>query len=135
MYKIASNRHQTALHRGRPADWVNGKEQLKPADKLNQLRDGVKILQARIDAATGDEKKTLGLEKQTLQNEISALRKTLGRPPLNWHSFFINEAKRILSDSQFDLIYKASIRECEMAQKRRDEAGIATAHPRCERGP
>ncbi len=122
MYKVASDRRQTALHRGRPEDWVNGVEKLKPQDKLNQLRDGVKILQSRIDQSSGKERARLGREKLALQNQIAELRRQIGRPKIEWRPFFVNEAKRILSDSQFDLIYRAAIREFELAQKRRDAA-------------
>lgn len=119
MYKVASDRRQRSLHHGRPADWVNGAETLAPNDKLKQLQDGIKILQARIDATSGKELAALGQEKLAMQNDIAALRKQIGRPALEWKPFFVNEAKRILSESQFDLIYRSALRECELAQKRR----------------
>lgn len=116
MYKVASDRRQAALHRGRPSDWVNGQERLSDADKIKQLQDGINILETRIRALApgSEERKRLGKEKLALQTEISELRKQVMREvPLEWRFFFVNEARRLLSRSQFDMIYNAAIRECK----------------------
>jgi len=178
MYKVASDRRQAALHRGRPADWVNGQEAapflerrlgsasmasrvlrlltpiarpdfgpsprpspfqtnaslsrslrriaklLNDADKIRQMQDGINILDARIQAcAPGEERKRLGKEKQAMQTELSELRKQKRREqPLYWKDFFVNEAKRLLPQSKFDMIFNAAIRECKLAAERSGRA-------------
>lgn len=123
MYKIASDRRQSSLHRGRATDWISGDERLSPHDRLKQLQDGTKILDARIlQAATPTEKKALGVEKLGLQNQIKDLRASLPKAPPSWKEHFVNEAKRILSASQFQMIERAAKIEAEREQAKRDKA-------------
>ena len=115
MYKVGSDKHQAALHRGKLADWVGGDFRLSPPDRLKQLQEGARILETRILALPpGAERSALGKEKFELQNELAALRKEFSRSvPPDWKSHFVNEAKRILSASKWEMIYNAATREAE----------------------
>jgi hypothetical protein len=127
MYKGASDGHQRALHHGRPSDWIHGEERLTGQDKLNQLRQGIKILEGRILALPkgSEERKQLGIEKLAVQSEIKTLTATMPKAPPDWKQHFVNEAKRLLSDSQFKMIENSAKREATREQARNDAARIA----------
>lgn len=120
MYKIASDKKQTILHRGRVKDWLasgDGTLQAATGEALvKQLKDETRILQNRI-ATCADlrERKALGLQMFEVQSRINELRKNgIGRPRAEIERAFFKEAKRILPSHMFDIVYSAAL-------KRRDE--------------
>lgn len=128
MYKVASDSRQRSLHHGRPADWINGEERLSPADHLAQLRQGVQILEKRILALPkgSEERKRLGVEKNAMQLQIKAATADLPKPPPDWKMHFVDEAKRLLSDSQWRMIEHAAKIAATREQTRNDAATAAT---------
>lgn len=125
MYKIASDKRQASLYRGKQSDWINGEERLSADDKLRQMQQGIKLLEARVLAATGEERKRLGREKMALQDEIKALRAVMPKSPVEWKAHFVNEAKRILSESQFQMIFNAANISAERETRKREKNGEA----------
>jgi hypothetical protein len=132
MYKVASDRRQSALHRGRMSDWVNGEEFLKAEDRLRQLQCGYKILVDRIVALPKGsvERKKLGHEQKLLEAEITKLKALT--PPIKHASrgiadVFIDMAREILSEAQFKLVWNTAIREQELRQKAAEKAAAAIA--------
>lgn len=131
MYKVASDGRQRALHHGRPSDWINGEERLAPPDRLNQLRQGIKILEARILSLPkgSEERKRLGQEKQSIQSEIKAVTADMPKSPPDWKLHFIDEAKRLLSDSQWRMIESAA-KIAAAREQARNDAAIAARQAR-----
>jgi len=126
MYKIASDKRQTVLHRGRPNNWVNGQEQLSPEEGLRLLKNGLHVLEDRIKKAMPWEKRKLGREKIKLQNEIVAFRAANGllRPRHNTddlHHLFIEVAREMLSKVQFEILWNATLREYSKGTNRLTE--------------
>jgi hypothetical protein len=120
MYKVASDGRQRALHHGKLSDWVNGEERLTAADQIQQMRDGLNVLQGRINAATGEERRLLGIQKYEMQTQLSALKKSHGVVKKQRDSlgeYIANAAREILTKSQFDLIYKRAVRDWDLARK------------------
>lgn len=124
MYKGASDGHQRALHHGRPSDWLNGDERLAGDDLLRQLRQTAQLLETRILALPigSKERRALGREKNEVQLKLKSLRADAPKPPPDWKQHFVNEAKRILSASQFEMIVNAAKIEAAREQKRNDAA-------------
>jgi hypothetical protein len=120
MYKVASDKRQSSLTRGRLSDWVNGEERLSGDDKLNQLRQTCQILEGRILAlpAGSEERRRLGQEKQQVQLQLKKLRDDKPKAPPDWKMHFVNEAKRLLSDSQFKMIENAAKIEAAREQRK-----------------
>lgn len=124
MYKGASDGHQRALHHGRASDWINGEERLTGDDLLRQLRQTTQILEIRILALPvgSEERRALGREKNEVQLRLKNLRADKPKAPPDWKQHFVNEAKRILSASQFEMIERAAKIEAAREQKRNDAA-------------
>lgn len=110
MYKVSSDKKQAALHHGRLSDWVNGEERLSEDDRRKQLQQSVKMLEDRIKATSpgSPERKRLGLEKLAVQDQLKELRDARPKAPVDWKAHFINEAHRILSSSQFEMVMNAA---------------------------
>lgn len=117
MYKVASDKRQRGLHHGKPADWVNGAEQMSIADQFQQKKDEMNMLIQKMEAAVGTpERKEFGRQKLALQNEMSAFRKLLGKEKLKadgYEQVFIQVAKELLSPVQYRTISQATFRELE----------------------
>ncbi len=117
MYKVASDKRQTALHRGRPADWVNGEERLPPEEQLRLMVDGIRIIDSRISEAPDQaEKQKLGKEKLAMQNSITAFRAKHGllrkrNETGGLAHLFVDIAKAMLPKVQFEMIWNATLRE------------------------
>lgn len=129
MYKVASDRRQTTLHRGRPSDWVNGEEVLTAERRLEQMKEGARILEARILAsANSDPERTrLGQEKFKLQNEIKMLKAQLNIVKIARRSLgdvFVDMAKEILPKVQYEMVRNAALREHDRQQKALDQVAL-----------
>jgi hypothetical protein len=125
MYKVASDRRQTSLHRGTVADWVNGEERLTAAQRLEQMKEGVRILEDRCKSAIGDERKRLGIEKLALQHELTAFKKAMGMVNLARRDFpdlFRDVAREMLPKKQYEMIYNAAVREYDTRTKAANDA-------------
>lgn len=120
MYKSASDGRQRVLHQGRPTDWINGEEKLSADDLLRQLQQQAKMLEDRIKAAPigSEDRKRMGREKNEVQNQLKALRYARPKAPPDWKKHFVNEAKRILSASQFEMVMNAAKIESAREQAR-----------------
>jgi hypothetical protein len=115
MYKISSDKKQTALHRGKITDWMNGKENLSIKDQFELMKRGIQIFESRLLRETDkEERKRLGLEKLALQNELTKFRK-LNRIEQDSRDglagAFIRVAKEMLGKTQYELILRAAERE------------------------
>lgn len=136
MYKVASDRRQTVLHRGRLADWLNGDEWQSAEQRLRQMQDGVQIIEARIlGLPVGDERKALGIQKLAMQREITEFRKALHLVREARRGFgdtFVDIAKQILPKVQFEMIRNAAIRECDRRRKELEEADLPDAKDRLQ---
>lgn len=122
MYKVSSDKRQRSLHHGKLTDWVNGQEQLSPADQLEQMKEGMRIMHTRVAAATGRERRDLIIDQTRMEKEIADFRTKHGLaraqiPELP--QYFVNCAKEILSPWQFEVIMNAAKRDCERASKRK----------------
>jgi hypothetical protein len=126
MYKVASDKRQSALYRGRPSDWINGEERLSAEDKLKQLQQGWKILQRRILALPNgsEERRKLGRELQSIQDQITLLKADFPKSQPDLRAHFMNEARRILSPGQFEMVLNAARIETAREQARRDAADL-----------
>jgi hypothetical protein len=124
MYKAGSDRHQTALFRGKLSDWSGGAEVLSAEDQLSQLQVSTKLLEARIMVSPkgSPERKALGVQKFEVQEQIKVLRGTLPKSPPDWKLHFVDEAKRLLSASQFEMIFNAAKIGAEREQRNREKA-------------
>jgi len=127
MYKVASDKRQSALHRGRLSDWANGEQYLTAEQRLEQMREGWRILQERCNAATGEEKKRIGLEMLALQNQLREAKKALGLighiAKRGWQDVFRDMCKEMLPKVQYELIVKATHREVARLEAAANEAG------------
>jgi len=135
MYKVASDKRQRSLHHGKLADWVNGVEQLSPVDQLQQLKEGLSILEKRILQSSGKERKELGIQKLAMQVEVSAIRKRahLQREAVRgFEDTFIDCARTMLAPLQFKLITAAAMNEVKRrnAEHEAAEALAETTKPR-----
>lgn len=119
MYKVASDKRQSALRRGKLSDWVNGEERLSVEDQINQLKDGMRILEERIASASGDERKQLGAQKWEMQCQMTKIKKSAGIEKRNREGiaqYIVDAARELLTKSQFDLIYRRAVRDYDLAQ-------------------
>ncbi len=118
MYKVASDKKQSALHHGKGiADWMgDGQEHLTLSERHQNLIRVHDNLYERI-CATEDriERKELGVKKQQIQNEISEIKKKLKlentRNHLTNRTFeecFIQVAREQLLPAQFKAMMKAA---------------------------
>jgi hypothetical protein len=112
MYKIASDKKQSALHRGKKnlSDWLNGEERLKVEDQFNQLRSSVKIIEERRKNSTDDtERKQLARLLTAYQHKVSEFKKAfkfVTRAERGIEGQFIVAAREMLLRAQYDAIYK-----------------------------
>lgn len=114
MYKVSSDRRQSALSRGRLADWITNNDRPSIEEQLRQLREGVNIIDARISKASGEEKRELGRQKWAMQQELTLLRKKCGlerKTKDGLSQFVVDAAREMLSKIQFDMIYRAAERK------------------------
>lgn len=108
MYKVASDKRQTVLHRGRPSDWVNGQERLTAEQKRTQAKEGWNIIEARMLACTDpEERKALIVRKREIEAELQEINKEVKREKqeVHWHKesfhdIFIQTAREMLSKVQ-----------------------------------
>jgi hypothetical protein len=133
LYKVASDKHQSALRRGRLSDWVNGEEWQSAETKLRQMQEGVLILENRIKAlATGRpgvaaERQALGLQKQDAQTEINKFRKAMNifrQSHRNFEEVFVDTAKAMLPKVHLEMLMSATKRECERRKKELEDTPI-----------
>jgi hypothetical protein len=117
MYKVASDKRQAALHRGRLADWIDGEEaQVETRSARQQwldLKVAFRSLEARMQALPkkSKQRKELGLQKRAMQNEITALAKRahgehIGRRGIN--RYFVQIAREQLYPAQFKGMWAAA---------------------------
>lgn len=119
MYKGAADKRQTILHRGRPADWVNGEERLTGLDLMRQLQDEIRILEGRIMASCSEEeRRALGLQKHQAQERIAELRRSgVGKHRTGIETCFMQLAKEMLPKMQYLAIEGAARREFARRQQ------------------
>jgi hypothetical protein len=120
MYKVASDRRQDALRRGKLSDWVNGEEVLSIADQVALLKNGMLILERRIATSAGEERKAFGLQKLEMQKKLTDLNRLAGyerRLREGIAQYIVDAARELLTKSQFELIYKRAQRDWDFAQK------------------
>ena len=133
MYKVASDRRQISLHRGRPADWVNGEQNLSLFHQYEGLKLQDQQLMARINAlpAGSEERRQLGKERQELCARMKAMKPSLHADKIsnargNVAECFVEIAKEMLPPGQFKAFYAAAKRRrdehLERAQKIREQA-------------
>jgi hypothetical protein len=117
MYKVASDKRQAALHRGRLADWIDGEEAQVETRSAHQqwldLKVAFRSLEARLHALpkNSKERKELGLQKRVMQNEITALAKRaqgerISRRGMN--RYFVQIAREHLYPAQFKAMWAAA---------------------------
>lgn len=117
MYKVASDKRQTALHHGKGlSDWVgDGVENLTRLEKYENLVRALNNLDQRIQAlpkGSADRKK-LGIQKLEMQNELSAMKTGLKAQNLSDVSFewcFFQICQEQLLPAQFRALVKAAYR-------------------------
>lgn len=122
MYKVASNRQQTVLHRGRPSDWINGQEapSATPDEEYRCLVQGAQALEARIKALPhGDDRKALGIQKRELETRIKEIKPLVKRHAAQYRGlaeYFVDIAKEQLPRPQFKAMFEAARRKREQEQ-------------------
>jgi hypothetical protein len=128
VYKVASDRRQSSLRHGRLSDWVNGEEWQSAETRLRQMQEGTKIIEARIlSTPEGDERRSLGLQKRDLQNEIREFRKAMHmvrQAKRGLEETFMDCAKQTLPRIQFELILKMANRELDRRLKEIEQMPI-----------
>lgn len=120
MYKGASENAQSAVSRGRLADWVTeGAENLTPEQMRENLVSRWKVVNARLNngAITKAERKALGLEQCDLQRKISEIRPKARRPDAAQH--FIEAARDILPKATFRLVMDRAVKLADAAKEGR----------------
>lgn len=124
MYKVASDKRQSALTRGRLADWAGGEEYQSAETKLRQMQEGVQILDNRIQKMKGQSGVAeLGKQKLAMQADITAFRKAMHLVRMAREGYgetFVTMAKQMLPKVTFDLISGATRRELEQRKKALD---------------
>jgi hypothetical protein len=125
MYKVASASRQSALHRGRLADWQNGVEHLTPAQELEQLKSSHHILEDRIKNTTDEfERRKLGREKLALQDRSKELKAQLGFAPnvrnhqeaQTFEKYLVDATKAVVSKVQWGMISNMARRAEQQAR-------------------
>lgn len=110
MYKVASANRQSALDRGRLADWMNGEHVETPHELYKSLVNAINGIERDLLVADKGQKRALGARKLDLQNQIKALRPILQmkRRTENFVDYFVTAAREILSKGQFATIMNAA---------------------------
>jgi hypothetical protein len=138
MYKVASDKRQTALRRGRLADWVNGEEPHVETrtihDKWNDLKAAIRTLEAHLTKIPkgqeySRERRELGQNLSALRADLTPLGKAVKAEKLQRREiapYFLQIAREQLMPGQFKAMYAAALRLKEL-DVRRTEKVIAEA--------
>ena len=122
MYKVASDKRQAALHRGRLADWVDGEEAQQETrtihEQYHDLKVAIQSLEAHYlkipkDAEHKKERKEIALKLTRLQEDLSPLHKAVKADNLKRNGiadYFMTIAKEQLYPAQFKAMRAAAER-------------------------
>ncbi len=120
MYKISSDKRQTALHRGRLADWLGpGAPDLTDEQKRQTLVDRAQSIHDALVKLPkkSPERRALGLEYAEINLAINELRPARRGPP-SVESFFICVAKERLTRVQYDQLMTEATARAESARQK-----------------
>lgn len=131
MYKIASRKAQSALHRGKYADWVVPSDERRSlADERADLVRVVQDLDVKIVAARNKkERRELGLQKTKVATRLKEIKVALKGvpPPRSVLDHFIDVARERLGKHEFHLIFSEA-EERAKAEVDRDNTPIEGDH-------
>lgn len=115
MYKVASQRAQSAADRGSLADWVHGEEPTDVEAQCRALKDALQGLERQIiETPPGAQRRRLGQRKQELAQQMTALkdRRNLARRQHSGvASYFLNAAREMLQPALFRSILDAALKQ------------------------
>ena len=121
MYKIASDKRQSALHRGSIADWASGEEHITILQEYDAMCRRDKQFDEQMHAVPvgSEERQRLGKERAALQVRIKEMKNAVKVAGLykargNVPECFVEVAKEMLVPGQFKAMWAA-------AERRRDE--------------
>jgi hypothetical protein len=111
MYKVASDKRQSALHRGRLGDWAHGQEHQSKDDQIANLKKAIAAIERQLGnlLLLPDTRRQLGRQKAALAKQISELK----GPRLRIRGlgdWFIDVAKEQLPLGQFKAMMAAAKR-------------------------
>lgn len=130
MYKIASDRRQAALRRGRLADWINGEERQTDEElRSNLVRAAANIERRLLAEENPIERKCLGVEKLSLQKQIESLNKRLKAANIysaGLDSYIGQAMREVLTRAQRELVLGRARRLFDENRARAEEIFAAT---------
>ena len=133
MYKVASDKRQTALRRGRLADWVDGGEPHVETrtihEQYHDLKTAIQSLEAHYhkipkDSEHSKERRQIGLKLARLQEDLSPLHKAVKADNLKKNGiadYFVNVAREQLYPAQFKAMWAAAARLQEQDRARAEQ--------------
>ena len=130
MYKVSSDKRQSALHRGRLSDWAHGEEYQTDLQQRDNMAAAIQRLEERIhQEPSAGERKRMGREKLVTQGALSVLNKKIkagNMVRVGLNQYVIQALNEIVPKAQRELIW-ARARRMQDDDRRRAERLFAEA--------